>query len=142
MSDTLTKSERSALMARIRGKNTNPERTVRRYLHRRGFRFRLHAHELPGRPDIVLPKLHTVIFVHGCFWHRHPGCIKTTTPSTRKAFWERKFRANIERDLRNIAELTARGWKTLTIWECEVQEECLDRLASRLSRRGRTARFE
>jgi DNA mismatch endonuclease (patch repair protein) len=137
MTDTLTKKQRSALMARIRGKDTSPERAVRRFLHRNGFRFRLYLSDLPGRPDIVLPRLRTVIFVHGCFWHRHPGCIKTTTPSTRRAFWTTKFRENMARDRRKIAELSAQGWKTLTIWECEVKEPRLTRLVSQL-RRTRT----
>src|SRR5262249_35675770 len=122
MTDMLTKKQRSALMSRIRGKDTTPERAVRRFLHKNGLRFRLHPRDLPGRPDIVLPRLRTAIFVHGCFWHRHSGCPKTTTPSTRKAFWETKFRENIARDLRKIAELSSQGWKTLTIWECEVKE--------------------
>jgi DNA mismatch endonuclease (patch repair protein) len=134
MTDTLTKKQRSALMARIRGKDTNPERAVRRFLHKNGLRFRLHPRNLPGRPDIVLPRLRTVIFVHGCFWHRHPGCIKTTTPSTRRDFWKTKFRENITRDHRKIAELSAQGWKTLTIWECEVKDARLTRLVSQLKR--------
>jgi len=135
MTDTLTKAERSALMARIRGKDTDPERAVRRYLHKNGFRFRLHQRDLPGRPDIVLPKLRTAIFVHGCFWHRHSGCSKATTPSTRRAFWEAKFKANIERDLRKLAELSAQGWKVVTIWECEVEDVRLRWLVSQLKGR-------
>lgn len=133
MTDMLTKSDRSALMARIRGKDTKPELVVRRFLHQNGFRFRLQRRDLPGRPDIVLPKLRSVIFVHGCFWHRHAGCFRTTTPTTRRDFWEHKFKQNIERDLRNVAELSVQGWKTLTIWECEVTEIGLTLLASRLN---------
>src|ERR1700754_5094505 len=134
MTDTLTKKQRSALMSRIRGKDTTPERVVRRLLHKNGLRFRLHPRDLPGHPDIVLPRLRTVIFVHGCFWHRHLGCVKSTTPSTRRAFWEAKFRDNVARDQRKIAELSAQGWKTLTIWECEVKEPYLTRLVSQLKR--------
>jgi DNA mismatch endonuclease (patch repair protein) len=132
MVDTLTRAERSALMRRIRGKDTSPEWGVRRFLHRNGFRYRLRQRDLPGRPDIVLPKLRTVIFVHGCFWHRHPGCVKTSTPSTRRAFWEAKFKANVERDFRKAKELRAQGWKVVIIWECEVKETRLRRLLSQL----------
>lgn len=129
MADTLSKAERSALMARIRGVNTRPEMAVRRFLHKNGFRFRLHPRDLPGRPDIVLPKLRTAIFVHGCFWHRHLGCKKATTPSTRKAFWNAKFEANVERDMRKVAELRDLGWTAITIWECEVTRVPLARLS-------------
>lgn len=134
MVDILTKAQRSALMARVRGENTTPERTVRRFLHRHGFRFRLHPRNLPGRPDIVLPKFRTVIFVHGCFWHRHKGCVKTTTPGTRKAFWQSKFKANVERDRRKAAELAERGWKVLVVWECQVTAARLRNLSSRLKK--------
>jgi DNA mismatch endonuclease, patch repair protein len=140
MADILSKAERSALMARIRGVNTSPELAVRRFLHERGFRFRLHLRELPGRPDIVLPKLHTAIFVHGCFWHRHPGCKKATTPSTRKTFWKAKFEANVERDKRKVAELRDRGWTVITVWECEVTPVRLARLLSRLKKMARQPR--
>jgi DNA mismatch endonuclease, patch repair protein len=140
MADILSKPERSALMARIRGVNTSPELAVRRFLHGRGFRFRLHLRKLPGRPDIVLPKLHTAIFVHGCFWHRHPGCKKATTPSTRKAFWKAKFEANVERDKRKVAELRDRGWTVITVWECEVTPVRLARLLSRLKKMARQPR--
>ena len=136
MADMLSKAERSALMARIRGVNTTPELTVRRFLHKHGFRFRLHSRNLPGRPDIVLPRLHTVIFVHGCFWHRHPGCPKTTTPSTHQAFWQAKFKANVERDKRKVAELADLGWRAITIWECEATAVRLARLVSRLRKRA------
>jgi DNA mismatch endonuclease (patch repair protein) len=134
MVDNLTKAERSALMARIRGRDTGPEWVVRRFLHKHGFRFRLHPRHLPGRPDIILPKLRTAIFVHGCFWHRHAGCIKTTMPSTRRAFWEAKFRENVERDRRKVMELSAQGWRTMTVWECEVDEVRLNRLVSQLKK--------
>lgn len=120
MVDTLTRSERSALMARIRGTDTGPERIVRSELHRAGFRFRLHAARLPGRPDIVLPKHRVVVFVHGCFWHRH-GCRLTGTPSTRRAFWTAKFAANVARDRRSARALRRLGWRVLTVWECSLR---------------------
>jgi DNA mismatch endonuclease (patch repair protein) len=107
-------------MARVGSKNTKPEMLVRRALHRLGFRFRLHRRDLPGRPDIVLPKYKTAIFVHGCFWHRHPGCRRTTIPKTREAFWLSKFEANISRDRKATEALERDGWKVLVLWECEI----------------------
>ena len=110
-------------MSRIRGRNTGPELQLRSLLHRAGFRFRLHAKQLPGSPDVVLPKYRTAIFVHGCFWHRHPGCRNAIMPSTRREFWQEKFDANVSRDARNQAALEAAGWTVLTIWECELKAE-------------------
>ena len=110
-------------MSRIKGRNTNPEVRLRSLLHRAGFRFRLHAKDLPGRPDVVLPKYRTAIFVHGCFWHRHPGCRNATTPSTRPEFWQQKFQSNVIRDARNRTELEAAGWKVKTVWECELKTD-------------------
>ena len=121
--------ERRRIMQAVRQKNTKPEVTVRRLLHRLGYRFRLHRRDLPGSPDIVLPKHRTVIFVHGCFWHRH-GCKKTTTPKIRRNFWEAKFAANVERDRRKEEQLREAGWRVLTIWECQVNE--LEILAAHL----------
>ncbi len=132
MTDMLNRAARSALMSRIKGKNTSPERTVRSHLHAAGFRFRLHDRNLPGSPDIVLPRLRTAIFVHGCFWHRHQGCHKTTTPSTRRAFWTAKFEANVKRDARKIAELKAWGWRVVVVWECQVSKGTLESLLSGL----------
>ncbi|OIQ78581.1 very short patch repair protein [mine drainage metagenome] len=114
---------RSALMARIGPKNTKPEMIVRRLLHALGYRFRLHATDLPGRPDIVFRPRKKVIFVHGCFWHRHPGCAKSSTPKTRTEFWNSKFAANKERDRRVQEELAVMGWGYLVIWECEVKDK-------------------
>ena len=114
---------RSKMMANIRSKNTIPELTVRRYLHSRGLRFRLHRKDLPGNPDIVMPKFMTCIFVHGCFWHRHPQCRFATTPATRVNFWTEKFAKNVARDLRNIYALEQLGWKVLIIWECQLRNE-------------------
>ncbi len=116
-------------MSRIRGKDTKPELRVRSQLHRMGYRFRLHRKDLPGRPDIVLPKYDTVIFVHGCFWHRHKGCRFAYTPKTRVEFWETKFEQNVRRDKRNAAALWRGGWRVLKIWECEMESsEALARL--------------
>ena len=120
MADPLTKAGRSALMARIRGTNTKPELLVRSALHRAGFRFRLHAPTLPGRPDVVLPRHRVVVFVHGCFWHRH-GCRHSTTPATRVRFWKEKFERNVARDARNARALRRLGWRVLTIWECRLR---------------------
>lgn len=108
-------------MSRIRGKNTGPEVTVRKILHAAGFRFRLHVKGLPGKPDIVLPKWRTVIFVHGCFWHRHVGCKEATTPKTRTEWWQEKFDKNVANDLQKQHALEAEGWKVIVVWECELK---------------------
>ena len=110
-------------MSRIRGADTKPERAVRSLLHRCGFRFRLHRKDLPGRPDIVLPKHHAVILVHGCFWHRHEGCRFAYTPKSRAEFWEKKFSENVARDRRNVGALGNLGWRWLIVWECETRDE-------------------
>ena len=109
-------------MAAIRGKDSAPEVAVLRMLHGMGLRFRLHRKDLPGRPDSVLPKHRTVVFVHGYFWHRHESCHYTTTPKTRQEFWLAKFDANIARDRRNQAELERLGWQVLVVWECELSK--------------------
>ena len=115
-------SVRSRNMAAIRGKDTAPELAVRRILHAMGLRFRLHRKDLPGRPDIVLPKHRTVVFVHGCFWHRHKDCRHTTTPKTRQEFWQTKFASNVERDRRNRTDLQQLGWRVIVVWECELRQ--------------------
>lgn len=107
-------------MASIRGKNTKPEIIVRRFLHRLGFRFQLHRRDLPGRPDIVLPKYRTVVEVRGCFWHRHEGCPFAYMPKSNQEFWEEKLNGNRERDRRNLRELTRLGWRVIEVWECEL----------------------
>lgn len=107
-------------MSRIRGRDTKPEMRLRRALHAQGFRYRLHRRDLPGSPDIVLPKWKTAIFVHGCFWHRHTGCRKATTPTSNVEFWNAKFLANTLRDARVLAALHASGWKTAVVWECAL----------------------
>lgn len=122
---------RSALMSRVRGKNTKPELVVRREVHALGYRFRLHRSDLPGTPDLVFPRLHKVVFVHGCFWHRHEGCSRTTTPTTRAPYWQEKFEQNVQRDRQNVTMLEALGWKVLVIWECETFDR--SRLAESVS---------
>lgn len=119
--DRLSPSARSANMARVRGKDTRPEIVVRRLLHRLGHRFRLHRKDLPGKPDIILPRYRLAIFIHGCFWHRHADCRRTTSPQTRAEFWQRKFEATIERDAKQVAALKADGWRVAVIWECEIR---------------------
>ena len=119
--DIVDPQRRSQIMARIGPRDTQPELTVRKIAHRLGFRFRLHAKNLPGRPDLVLKRHRTVIFVHGCFWHRHAGCANTTMPKTRVKFWEAKFEENVLRDARTVAALRAAGWRVITIWECETE---------------------
>ena len=123
MADTLSAERRSWNMSRISGRNTAPEIRMRSLLHRGGFRFRLHAAGLPGKPDIVLRRYKTVVFVHGCFWHRHGDCKKATTPSTRPDFWQSKFDATVERDRRKTSELNAMGWRVLIAWECELEKD-------------------
>ena len=119
--DHVTKAKRSEMMSKVRGRDTKPEMKVRRRLHALGYRYRLQAKELPGRPDIVFRPRRKAIFVHGCFWHRHEGCRYASTPKTRTEFWEEKFRQNIERDDRNEKALSKLGWKTLIIWECQLK---------------------
>lgn len=119
--DIVDTATRSRMMAGIKGRNTRPEMIVRRFLHANGYRFRLHRRDLPGSPDIVLPRFKTCIFVHGCFWHRHEGCRYATTPKTRTDFWQAKLAHNVERDARVRCALRADGWRVLTIWECELK---------------------
>jgi DNA mismatch endonuclease, patch repair protein len=109
-------------MSRIRSRNTKPEIKVRSILHRLGFRFRINVTKIPGKPDIVLPKYYSVILVHGCFWHRHPGCKYAYTPKSRIDFWEKKFQDNIKRDEIVLKQLNESGWRVLRIWECEVDD--------------------
>jgi DNA mismatch endonuclease (patch repair protein) len=120
--------ERSELMSRVRQKNTRPEIMVRQLLHAMGYRFRLHYRDLPGTPDIVFPGRRKTIFVHGCFWHRHRGCKKASTPKTRQAFWTSKFEANETRDARKLAELHDLGWATMIVWGCEIDAHLPERL--------------
>ncbi len=128
--DIVSPAVRSRMMAAIPARDTKPELTVRRLIHRLGYRYSLHGTDLPGRPDIVFPKRRKVIFVHGCFWHRHDSCAFAYDPKSRVEFWRQKFRANVERDARVLNELRGRGWEPLVIWECECRQtaqlaECL-----------------
>lgn len=109
-------------MSRIRGKNTKPEILLRKLLHASGYRFRLHTPNLPGKPDIVLKKYKTAIFVHGCFWHRHPCCPEATMPKSRVEFWQAKFKATVERDARKVSELEQSGWRVIVVWECALKK--------------------
>ena len=130
MVDTLSPDNRRERMGRIRSKGSKPETAVRRLIHGMGFRYRLHAADLPGKPDLVFRGRHKVVFVHGCFWHRHIGCKLTRMPKTRQEFWRNKLEANRMRDLRNQAALQAGGWATFIAWECEVRD--LDALRERV----------
>lgn len=123
MTDIVDSETRSRMMAGIRGKDTKPELALRRSLHALGFRYRLHAKGMPGKPDLVLPKFKAVIFVHGCFWHRHPGCRYASTPATRPEFWASKFGANVARDRAARSALLLAGWRVATIWECAMRSE-------------------
>ncbi|ULB09181.1 DNA mismatch endonuclease Vsr [Cereibacter azotoformans] len=123
MTDIVDSRTRSRMMSGIRGKNTKPELVLRRSLHAAGYRFRLHAKGVPGKPDIVMPKYRAVILVHGCFWHRHDGCRYSTLPSTRTEFWMAKFKANVARDEVVRAALLEAGWRVATVWECALRTE-------------------
>ena len=122
--------ERRAMMARVGQKDTKPELIVRRLLHSLGCRYRLHRKDIPGTPDICFLGRKKAIFVHGCFWHRHEGCHRTTTPKTRTSFWEEKFRVNVVRDRQKMADLHLLGWDALIVWECETKDK--SKLESRL----------
>lgn len=120
MVDTISSEQRSRNMSRIRSRDTKPELVVRSMLHRAGFRFRLNVKKLPGKPDIVLPKYKIIIFVHGCFWHQHPGCKRQLIPSSRKEYWEPKLKKNTERDKLHLLSLKELGWRVGVIWECDT----------------------
>lgn len=120
--DRLSPDDRSRLMGRIRGKDTKPEVAVRRLLFSLGYRYRLHRKGLPGRPDIVFPGRRKVIFVHGCFWHGHPGCLYAAKPATRAEFWRNKIDAARKRDASALKSLAQQGWKTLVVWECQLRD--------------------
>jgi len=113
---------RSSLMKKVRQRDTRPEIVVRRTAHTLGYRFRLHRRDLPGSPDLVFPRHTVAVFVHGCFWHRHPGCRYASTPKNNSEFWNDKFRRNVERDARKESELRDLGWRVLVIWECETRD--------------------
>lgn len=121
-----TTPQRSRMMSNIRGKNTWPERTLRSLLFARRFRYRLHVRKLPGSPDLVFPKYRAVVFVHGCFWHRHEGCRYTTTSRTNEEFWRQKFQGNVDRDRRHVEMLHSLGWRVAVIWECALKHSVKD----------------
>jgi DNA mismatch endonuclease (patch repair protein) len=136
MADIWTKAKRSEVMGKIRSKDTKPEIAVRKLLHGMGYRFTVNGpknRSLPGRPDIVLPKHKTVVFVHGCFWHRHKGCKVASNPKTNKKFWREKFARNVARDRENLRELRRLGWRTIIVWECEVGKT--EKVCKKLKRR-------
>lgn len=130
MVDVVDSATRSRMMSGIRGKDTKPELLVRKYLHARGLRFRLHVKSLPGKPDIVCSKYNAVVFVHGCFWHHHADCKFATMPSSRTDYWANKLSENVTRDSYQIAALKELGWNVIVIWECELKEnvKCLESL--------------
>lgn len=121
MVDVVTREVRSRMMSGIRSKDTRPEMVVRRFLHRSGLRFRLHDRLLPGSPDIVFPRYGAVVFIHGCYWHRHEGCKYASTPTSNIEFWEKKFAGNIQRDREGVAMLLAAGWRVFILWECALR---------------------
>ena len=128
--DVLTPEQRHRNMSRIRSENSKPEKRIRSLLHRLGYRFRLHSKNLPGTPDIILPKYKTVIFVHGCFWHRHNGCKDASVPKTNTERWIKKFDVNVKRDRQAILDLEALGWSVIVIWDCELKK--MDELTVRI----------
>ena len=132
MADVHSKATRSYNMSRIRSKDTKPEMLVRRFLHKSGFRYRLHVKDMPGKPDIVLPKYKTVIFIHGCFWHGHEGCSKAALPTTRTEWWREKINRNIQNDKNAEAALMAANWNIITIWQCELKINWQGQLLSAL----------
>ena len=131
MTDVFTTAKRSEVMSRIKGSNTGLEKSVRSMLHRLGYRFRLHRVDLPGKPDIVLARYRTIIFVHGCFWHRHKDCRFAYTPKSRTDFWVKKLESNMIRDIKVQSELEQLGWQVITVWGCELRDP--DQLAKRIS---------
>lgn len=122
MTDVFSPEERSRIMSRVGGRDTKPELVVRSMIHRMGYRFRVHRKDLPGRPDVVLPRHRKVVFVHGCFWHGHEGCPRGARPTTNREFWDAKLDANERRDTENLRKLRRLGWEPLVVWECETRE--------------------
>ncbi|MCL4456808.1 MAG: DNA mismatch endonuclease Vsr [Nitrospirae bacterium] len=127
MADIFSKKKRSEIMSKIRGRETAPEVAVRKFLFSEGFRFRKNVKKMPGTPDIVLPKYNTVIFIHGCFWHRHRNCKKAQLPETRSEFWGKKINENVERDKKNIRKLKEAGWKVIVLWQCQLKKKQSER---------------
>ena len=140
MTDVHTKEQRSFNMSRIKGKNTKPEMIVRRFLHAQGFRYKLHDRTLPGKPDIVLPKYKTVIFVHGCFWHGHAKCRYFVVPKTRTEFWLEKIEGNIAKDINATEKLLRDNWSVIIIWECELKGDKITKTIAKLPGKIRKSR--
>ena len=132
MTDVFSKEKRSWIMSRVKGRDTKPEMLVRSFVHRMGFRFRVQRRDLPGNPDIALPRHRKVIFVHGCFWHGHKGCPRSKRPTTNKTFWNKKLDGNIERDKRFRGKLHRMGWKVLVVWQCDTRKP--EKLLAKLER--------
>ena len=120
--DTLTPAQRRKTMTAVKSRDTSPELLVRRLLHAAGFRFRLHRKDLPGKPDVLLPRYRTVVFVHGCFWHQHPDCKGSLRPKSNTEYWDKKLTRNVERDAQTKVQLESLGWHVITVWECETRE--------------------
>ena len=144
MADVVDQATRSRMMAGIRGRDTKPEWALRRGLHASGFRYRLHVRGLPGRPDLVFPRWNAVCLVHGCFWHRHPGCRYAANPATRPDFWQAKFAANVLRDQRNRRALLDEGWRVAVVWECALRGSRTPETVEALARwlRSESSEFE
>lgn len=130
MTDHVSPEKRSSIMSAVHGRDTTPEIRLRRALHKCGLRFRLHDKRLPGRPDITFPRYGAVVFVHGCFWHRHEGCRFASDPTSHAEFWQSKFRANLERDKRNFAQLRKMGWRVAIVWTCALRRKSSDRVVA------------
>lgn len=132
--DVFSKEKRSQVMSSVKSTDTKPEMIVRKYLHANGFRYGLHNQKLPGHPDIVLRKYKTIVFINGCFWHGHEGCRHYTVPKTNTTYWTAKVRRNVERDAENIAKLKSKGWRVITIWECELKSDMREKTLTNLVR--------
>ncbi|MCL7743717.1 very short patch repair endonuclease [Guyparkeria hydrothermalis] len=133
MADIVDARTRSRMMSCVKSRNTKPEMILRRWLHARGFRYRLHVRKLPGCPDLVLPRYRAVILIHGCFWHRHEGCRFATTPQTRSEYWANKFQRNVNRDRDNHRALLEAGWRVATVWECALRHGSREELLAALA---------
>ena len=136
MTDTLTPEQRRKVMQKVKSKDTHPEMVVRRLLHKAGYRYRLHRKDLPGKPDIVFPSRRKIVWVHGCFWHRHPGCKYNRMPASNQSYWTPKLEINVVRDEQALYQVTAEGWEAMVVWECEIKdsEELLRRLTEFLGK--------
>ena len=130
--DNLTPDQRRKNMQSIRSKDTSPEVMVRKYLFSQGFRYRKNVSSLPGKPDIVLPKYHSIIFVHGCFWHSHPGCKRSNIPKTKEDYWIPKLKRNVNNDIKHYDDLKALGWNVITVWECELKTNIFDQTMTKV----------